>query len=215
MTKLGKYFIIIYVIIVLKYLKDKTMKIKFLTLFSLLLFVNLNLFATICKSNKGIKVNWTAFKTPYKSGVNGAFENVDLKLTNTTAKDLSSLLIGSTVKIKNTNVFTKNKARDNKLENFFFNKMRGEIRAIITAIETEDDNKGKLFIKVTMNNETKIIPMTYTHKKDSFFAKGFLDILDFSANNALKSINKACFDLHQGKTWSDVNISFELDIKCK
>jgi hypothetical protein len=46
-----------------------------------------------------------------------------------------------------------------------------------------------------------------------FSATGVIDILDFSAGDALSSINKACSDLHEGKTWSDVTIGFTTKIE--
>jgi len=52
---------------------------------------------------------------------------------------------------------------------------------------------------------------------DTFAAKGYIDLADFKALGALSSINKACYDLHQGKTWQDVAVAFKFDLKrtCK
>jgi hypothetical protein len=55
--------------------------------------------------------------------------------------------------------------------------------------------------------------MAYTYQKGIMHAQGYIDILDFQGSKALASINKACFDLHKGKTWNDVSISFEMKIK--
>jgi hypothetical protein len=64
-----------------------------------------------------------------------------------------------------------------------------------------------------MNGITKSVPMKYSFANGIFSAKGTIDIFDFSASKALSSINKACFDLHKGKTWNDVSIAFSTKIE--
>jgi len=44
-------------------------------------------------------------------------------------------------------------------------------------------------------------------------AEGYIDLADFKMLPSLKSINKACYDLHKGKTWQDVKIEIELELK--
>jgi hypothetical protein len=55
--------------------------------------------------------------------------------------------------------------------------------------------------------------MKYSFSNGKLRAAGVIDLIDFKAENALTSINTACYDLHQGKTWSDVNIGFTMDVK--
>lgn len=191
------------------------MKTKLVTIFILLFFLNFTVNAKMCLSEDSIDIKWTAFKTASKVGVKGSFKNINFKLANKEAKELKDILVGSTIKLKNEDVFSKNKARDLKLTKFFFNKLRGEIRAIIEKVEIKNEKEGIVFVKITMNNKTQTVPMKYSYKDNKFKAKGYLDIFDFSGNNALESINKACYNLHEGKTWSDVKISFTLNINCK
>jgi len=66
-----------------------------------------------------------------------------------------------------------------------------------------------------MNGVTKTVPLKYSFSNGIFDANGVIDILDFSASKALSSINKACFALHKGKTWSDVSIGFSTKIDTK
>jgi hypothetical protein len=92
------------------------------------------------------------------------------------------------------------------------------ITAKIVDIKADKRVRGKpktgvMSVAVTMNGITKNVPMNYTFNKGDLSATGNIDILDFSANKALSSINKACFDLHEGKTWSDVAIGFATNIK--
>ena len=43
------------------------------------------------------------------------------------------------------------------------------------------------------------------------------DLKDFALSTALDTLNKACFDLHKGVTWSEVEIALEAKINraCK
>ena len=64
-----------------------------------------------------------------------------------------------------------------------------------------------------MNEKTLTIPMKYFYSEGKFDASGTIDLADFAASDALASINKSCFDLHKGKTWSDVSISFSTAVE--
>jgi hypothetical protein len=55
--------------------------------------------------------------------------------------------------------------------------------------------------------------MRYTYEKEQFHAQGTIDLFDFSANEALSRLNKSCYALHKGKTWSDVSMAFTTEIK--
>jgi hypothetical protein len=61
-----------------------------------------------------------------------------------------------------------------------------------------------------MNNITKEVLMDLDFDKDEIEAKGRIDLADFAMLPSLKSINTACYDLHKGKTWQDVEIEFEI-----
>ena len=122
----------------------------------------------------------------------------------------------------NTNsVNSKNEGRDLKLVNSFFKMMSGEkIMAKILDIKADKREKGKprtgvISIEIVMNSITKKVPMKYSYDEGKLRAEGFIDLFDFQASKALSAINKACFDLHKGKTWSDVLISFEMNIKAE
>ena len=162
-----------------------------------------------------VDVTWKAFKTPMKLGVGGHFKEVNFKSTTPKANDLNTLLAGSTVNINVASVDSKNAGRDVKLLNEFFKKMSGTgINAkIISLVKNKDARKtGVVTIEVTMNGTTRNVPMKYAFKDGKLTANGVIDLVDFKAEGALKSINTACFALHKGKTWSDVNIGFTMDI---
>jgi len=165
-----------------------------------------------------VKVSFKAYKTPSKIGVGGVFDSVKYTSIAPVGKNFSSILVGSKVLIDTTSVNSKNSGRDAKLVKFFFNMMSGKnIDAKITDIKADKKVKdaprtGLVAIEVRMNGVTKSVPMKYSFSDGMFSATGVVDILDFGAGKALSSINRACFELHKGKTWSDVSIGFSAKI---
>ncbi len=159
-----------------------------------------------------LSVGWEAYKTPAKAGVAGSFGSVTLSGAKA-ADSVKGVLEGSSVTIKSSSVDSKNPGRDAKLAKFFFGMMAGDtIVGTVTAVEG-DDAQGVATVAVTMNGVTKKVPMRYSATKEEVTAQGTIDLADFSALAALKSINKACYELHQGKTWQDVAIRFSLPLK--
>jgi polyisoprenoid-binding protein YceI len=162
-----------------------------------------------------VNVTWKAFKTPLKKGVGGHFTKLNYSSNVKSAHSLNELLAGTNVNIDVSSVDSKNAGRDVKLLNEFFKKMTGpDIKAKILSLKRDENARksGLATISVTMNGVTREVPMPYTFSNGTLSAKGVIDLVDFNATPALQSINKACYALHQGKTWSDVNIGFTMKI---
>lgn len=166
-----------------------------------------------------VNVNWEAYKTPLKLGVGGFFDSVKYISVAKEGKNFREILVGSSIAIDTRSVNSKNKVRDEKLYKFFFKQMNIQaIKAKIVDMKADPKVKnaprtGTIAVEIDMNGITKTVPMKYSFSDSVFEAKGFIDILDFSAHKALTSINRACFDLHKGKTWSDVAIGFNTKIE--
>ncbi|MDD5156897.1 YceI family protein [Sulfurimonas sp.] len=166
-----------------------------------------------------VEVGWTGYKTPAKVGVGGSFDSVKYTPVAKSGNNFRSVLVGSTVVIDTTTVNSKNQGRDEKLVKFFFGMMsQKNIEAKIVDIKADEKIKdaprtGIVSVEIDMNGVKKIVLMKYSFKDSVFEATGVIDILEFNANKALSSINQACFDLHGGKTWSDVAISFKTKIE--
>jgi len=162
---------------------------------------------------------WMAYKTPAKKGVSGVFDSVKYTAVAAEGKNFREILVGSSVVIDTSSVNSKHKGRDVKLVKFFFEQMSSKtISAKIVDIKADKKIKGKprtgvVTLDITMNGVTKKVPMKYSFADSVLSAKGVIDVFDFSANKALASINKACFDAHQGKTWNDVTIAFTTHIE--
>ena len=166
-----------------------------------------------------VAVGWKAYKTAAKIGVGGVFDKVIYTSVAKEGKNFKEILVGSSVTIHTGSVNSKNEGRDKKLVAQFFKLFASEtIQAKITGIEAKSKETGKaktgtLMVDIEMNGVTKNIPMKYIFKEGTMHAEGYIDLFDFQGLKALSSINKACFDLHKGKTWNDVSIGFDMKIK--
>jgi len=167
-----------------------------------------------------MNVTWKAYKTLAKLGVGGQFTTVKYTPNKLEGKNFRELFVGSKVSIDISKINTGNPARDKTLVKYFFHNLKGEtIEAKIIDIKRTDKHiKGKprtgtIDVEITMNAKTLIIPMKYRYSEEHFQATGTIDLFDFDARYALASINKSCYDLHKGKTWTDVSIGFSTTVK--
>ncbi len=179
----------------------------------MILLAALSLAASECRiqSDAAVKVAWEAYKTPLKAGVKGKFVGVSSDIPKE-ASSLSELLLGRTVFVQLKTVDSALAERDAKLLQFFFNWLEGQTAEAKVLSITPKESEGVIKIALKLNGKTVEVPLRYTHVKGVLEAKGVIDLGDFAALGALSSINKACYDLHEGKTWQDVGIGFTLNV---
>ena len=172
------------------------MKTICITLLSLLTSTS---FAKCLDYNQAdVMVSWEAFKTPAKVGVKGEFKK--FKIIPAKQKgNISEVLNGATFEVDSTSVHTKNKARDNKIVKNFFKDV--DIKGKVTSVKAK-----KFVIDMVIKGKKLKVPMTYVIQGNTLSANGTIDVFDFLLHDNLKAINKACYALHEGKTWNDVNI---------
>ena len=194
------------------------MKKIILSLFTLITF-SLASGGCVLVQSGDMNVTWKAYKTLAKVGVGGAFTSVKYVPVAKEGKNFADLLVGSTVNIDTTHINTSNPTRDETLVKMFFKQFTTTtIEARIVAMKAakrvkEQPYTGIVDVMLSMNGKTLTIPMQYYYEKEHFKASGTLDLFDFAGNEALSSINKSCYDLHNGKTWNDVSIMFSTNIK--
>ena len=84
-------------------------------------------------------------------------------------------------------------------------------------IKKFDVKNDLLMLEIEMNDEEMTIPLNYTIKNNKLVAKGIIDVFDFDLNDNHKSLNKACSEKHEKKTWNDVEIHLTAKFKkvCK
>lgn len=160
----------------------------------------------VVESTKAQELNytleWTAFKTPEKVGVKGSFTDIQLMDVVEAATVVESLKEAKFI-VNTATVNTNDEGRDEKLKAEFFGKMIGNINGFFGEFKD-----GKVLVHLTMNGVTKEKEFTYKEEGDAVQLNGSIDILtDFTANTAFDSLHTACKDLHEGKTWSDVDIT--------
>lgn len=153
------------------------------------------------------QVNWTAYKTTDKVGVNGKFTEIELKNTKT-GETPEVVLEGASFSIPVSSLFTNDSDRDSKLKQFFFGALKNT--EMIGGIFNFRD--GKCFMTLTLNDVTKQLEVNHVFANNKFTVNHTLNLEDFGALGAVESINKVCYDLHKGpdgvsKTWSEVVIS--------
>ncbi|WP_345980485.1 YceI family protein [Sulfurimonas sp. HSL3-2] len=171
------------------------------------------------KQEGTVDVAFKAYKTPLKIGVGGQFDDVKYINDVKSAKDLQALLIGSKVTIDTASVNSANEKRDKKLVTFFFDTMAQKgISAKIIDLKVDKNDadsktlSGVVSVDIKMNNVFHEAQLKFNYENGVFKADGFIDLADYGALASLASINKACYELHQGKTWSDVAVSFTTNI---
>jgi len=166
-----------------------------------------------------LDVIWQAYKTPQKVGVKGRFLSVTYIPHQKEGENFSALFVGSKVIIDTSRIDTGNGVRDERLVKYFFTQLKdttitGEIRAMHPDAHTKGKPyTGTMEVAFTLNGRTVLTTLDYHYEKESFKAQGNIDLFDFAANKALAGLNSACYDLHQGKTWSDVSIGFVTQVK--
>ncbi len=172
----------------------------------------------VLKQEGPLKVTWGAYKTAAKAKVSGSFNSVKFTPAAPSGANFREIFVGSSVVIDTASVNTNHAERDATLVKYFFTQMSGNtITAKIVNITSNKHEKdkaktGTFTTEVTMNGVTKSVPMAFRYEKGQLHVNGVIDLFDFSANKALSAINKACYDLHEGKTWNDVAIGFSTQI---
>jgi hypothetical protein len=163
-----------------------------------------------------LKVEWTAFKTTQKLGVNGAFPGVSLvkgvKEQRTLQKLLSS--VSGEIRLEGASgIQTGNPGRDQTLFDRFFKHWKGAglMKGRFKKIEGSGKD-GTLELELSINGLKKALPLQWKLAEDGAFeAGGKMDVLEFGLKSAFDDLHKACEALHTGpdgisKTWSEVEL---------
>lgn len=154
---------------------------------------------------------WQAYKFLNKTAVKGSFSDAKFKFAN--KEGISGALVGATATFDLLKVATGNPASEENLTKGFFQKFKGKnINAKIEKV-IEGENQGTVLVKVTMNKTSQLVPMQYTIADGNLVAKGVIDIFSFKLGEAFENLAKLCNDLHEGVTWSQVEIGFIIPVK--
>ncbi len=169
---------------------------------------------------ESVSLNWTAYKTTEKKGVNGEFGKINVENTSL-AESPEGAIDDVSFSVPVSSLFTNDAIRDNKLINLFFGVMDNTefIKGTFHALEG-DAESGKGVMDLTMNGKTCDLPYDYTIARDSMFISTTMNIMEWNGKEAMDSLNAACYDLHKGadgvsKTWTEVDIKASVAIEKK
>ncbi len=190
---------------------------KLLLVFTIFLSTS---FAKVCSytlETKGSKLGWKAFKTAEKVGVGASF--TDFSIITSRASSIEALLSSAAFHINALSVNSGNEGRDKKIEKFFFSPMKGgaHIKGFVSKVKPSSTTAGVAEVELNMNGKTEDVQMNYTYKEGILTLSSSIDVLKWALDGSLKAINQACYALHKGKTWNDVELLIEGKIKesCK
>ncbi len=163
-----------------------------------------------------VSLKWVAYKTTEKVGVGGEFGKIDIKEYQL-AESKEGALDGVSFSVPVSSLFTGNKDRDWKLVNLFFGVM-DNTEFIKGTFHQGENGEGKL--ELEMNGTSSELPYNYSLKNDSIFITATMDVLNWNGQEAMDSLNVACYDLHKGKdgvskTWSEVDINASVALQRK
>lgn len=156
-------------------------------------------------------VSWTAFKTTDHVGVGGSFDSVLVVLPDS-MKSAKEALKNVSFTIISNSVFTDNAIRDNTLRKYFFSTLSndGNINGNVKIVEG-DDTSGGGTVELTINDVKRDIGFKYTIEGNVIFLKTKITLKSFNGQDAVKTLNAQCDDLHKGsdgisKLWPDIEI---------
>jgi hypothetical protein len=160
----------------------------------------------------GLSILWTAYKFTSKVGVSGTFDTFTFepkKMSGT----VENILNKSKLSIATTSINSNNAIRDFKLDTYFFKAFNTS--EIIGTITKAKENEGLIDLK--MNRRSKKIPFTYTIEIDSIRLFTNLNLNYWKGEDALKTLNEECYELHKGtdgesKLWPDVDVVIKIPV---
>ncbi len=166
----------------------------------------------------GAQVRWTAFKTTAKVGVGGQFDQVNVTVGEKSTK-ITDILETIKFNIPTSSINTANEDRDSKIVKSFFGAMNatdiilGQVKNV-----AGDNTNGTCTFYLTINNIEKETTLDYLVEGSTVKLTGEIDMVNWSAENAVASLNEVCGALHTGedgvtKTWSVVELAIETTLK--
>ena len=153
-------------------------------------------------------IDWTAYKTTDKIAVKGEFKKVNIT-KNGEGSSAKEAIQNAEFAIPVSSIFSNLSDRDFKLRKFFFGVM-DNTKLLSGKLTLSDDTTGTA--SITMNGVTADLPFTYTLIGKEFKLNATMNLENWNAQDAIKSLNAICKELHKAadgisKTWSEVEIN--------
>lgn len=180
-----------------------------------------SVFGNVCSDS--LKFDFTFYGSPNKEYV--VTKNT---FTKYEANFIDSKLLNATLKIDATSLDTSAdlnnmgatwpaamaRTRSANTVNQFFRKFEVDPGIIETKVVNIDENAIEIEFK--MNGVTKILPFAYKIEDNTLKANSKLEILDFNTQKAWENFQRICEKVfHHGKSWSEIDVNFQIDANCK
>ena len=162
-----------------------------------------------------VKTHFTGFKLAKKLGVNGEIDGAEYKFGKNSGSAVE-ILEGTTANMDFANKNTKDKIRDKNIQRTYVDNLKNsKISASLKNVKG-DDVSGNATGVITFNDVTKEIPMTYKVENNKLVVKGEINMrTDFNTEESFTALStdKQISALHGKKTWEEVEIYFDVDVK--
>lgn len=162
------------------------------------------------------KAGFTAYKSPKMLAVGGTFNNIVFKFKK--GDSIATQLEGASATMEANAINLGDAAKDASLKANFFSQFKKDkkgkqlIRVVFREV-VAGENLGTMLASVSMNGKSQKVSMQYTIQDGTLTAKGVIDVLDFGLSEAFAKLAKACEALHEGRSWTQVEIYFSAPVK--
>ena len=158
------------------------------------------------------KFTWTAYKFTEKVGVSGTFDEVKVAPPAAASSQLLSIKgIAFVIPVESLN--SGKPDRDRKIIQNFFYKLGGskEIRGQVLSV---DEGAKTALLEITLGAKKHQVTAAVVEESGELVLSATLELGQWSALDALKVLNQACFEEHKGedgisKLWPDVSIRIQ------
>ena len=156
-----------------------------------------------------------AFKTAGKLAVPMHFTKHEFTFQSKSGQVPDILSGASAVVSLNTVDSDRNPLRDKNINEKFFAHFKDKTAKAKIKSVNGNNRRGSFVADVLINGSTKELNFDYEVSENKIIAKSNIDLsADFALNNAYEAFktDKIIEGLHGKKTWSDVEIGFEISV---
>lgn len=168
---------------------------------------------TYAYDHNSTEFTWTAFKFTEKVGVSGTFDLVKVAPpAGASSRPLSIKGLAFVIPVEGLN--SGKPDRDQKIIKNFFHNLGGsnEIRGEVVSMDAAT-NEALIEIKLG-EKKHRLVAKYEENKQGELIVSATMELSEWGALDALKTLNQACFEEHKGKDgisklWPDVAIKIK------
>jgi len=134
-------------------------------------------------------LNWTAFKTTDRVGVNGSFKKLKVSVADS-AYSIKEVMESVEFVVDVNSIFTNNPERDETLRKFFFASLEdgGEIYGEVKIVEG-DNRSGGGTVKLKLNGIARDVGFEYEVSGANVLLRTKINLDSFNGQGAIETLN--------------------------